>query len=1460
MSFYNGIADPSPLLVGLHNIPPPTSPHYRYHAHPTPRIGTYNICGYSARTPGARYVERRRKLLANMTAAMKNVDAFGIQETKLQTPEVRAHFKRDWYVFRNPCYKWEWCTESNAFVRVMIAAGGTDMYVRISFAHNFRLKHTIVVQGYAHYVTFEPRKRILPSRPYFSKTFQILNVYLPVGSAKKPVLRRLRAHPMSADYIFAAGDWNVRTLEGDSSTGKASPSGEIRLLNQAMADHGLEEVFHPAKTKISKHEVPHASRLDKHYSTHNQAEREVMIATVVLPPHPSEPGRDPTSPSDHFPVAVSYLPHDHVRRGKFTIPRHVVRHPSFAEDVSREWEARVETDDPTEELLQLEILMTTTARRIMSEQTQETEGRLEATTLALSAYKSVLDDPLSFADIASRCERNSRLRDTLGMTDSAEGLREALEGYIHQTTHHVVEERSPYQKTRSTYERRAHSYAPAAAVTGRDYHTNIRACVGSRNYLTHLVNKDGNRTQDPEEMARELKSTWEPIWEGSPAGTEAIDCYLRSYEKRIASPIPEVTIDDVIAEVLRPRSSCPGPNGIPFLAYAVLCDIAAPILLAVIQHLMAGGAPKSRFNWCRAFFLPKDTTFTAKATRPIVASNTANRIVANIIRRILEPHILPLLHKNQTGFVRGRLIDEHIRFFNEKYYSALYTRYSGLYPGPGLSYEYPNPKKPKEKLWWSQDDCPEPPSLEGRRDYHILFLDFAKAFDSVSRDYLMALLERIGIPESYRNVVWALYHNVKAEPSVGGKVDVLIDMIDGLKQGCPMSTLFYILALDPLIEDLSKLPDLDERAFADDTAMGVTKLRALAPAFPLIDCWTEVSRCRANIKKTKILSTSPERVTLDYILPYSWRGVTYADRYVYLGVLMGNSVDATMIMEAALNKFDARLGSYMPARNRFSLANRVKIANTYLIPVFSYLFRFFLATVFTVTRIERGLRAWLIKGNCTNLDRLRAPTHQVGLRQPLVNHVQLNQAALLRDCPALPPLDESHVGSYSLLMGDHKIRAAERYRDQVGEDFATMERQAVHTELLAHTDPRPLKRLLALRDTRERRHRKQGRPSRQLSVTEEVGFLVANSMALPKALTEQLRNHLFDITHSLLFTGRRTRDYTDDQSCRLCGYWDESVAHLFVTCPVAWTARDTLALSHDTTAIKLSGHLRGATIEHYELQRKMAPDRATALLSFSLAVWRTRWSYSNGELPPNANTAASQVISKCLSFYKHSRGYRRRDRSMEKEMFGRLLNTLPPGLHVYTDGSSYGNPGPAGSGFCVKDHAGLTTHCETHHLAHETNNFAEVDGIARAVAYLLEPGTTVPPGPIFMFVDNRQAIRVAMGRLSPPWCLSEAKAIRGSIRRLATGRRLHIYWVPGHAGVPGNDLADVLAKLGAAGVDFSGASAPDFTRPPPEEPPKAPAGRKVCLHCEKVAQEALGSRKKRGGAAAEAEAASPCRP
>jgi ribonuclease HI len=61
-------------------------------------------------------------------------------------------------------------------------------------------------------------------------------------------------------------------------------------------------------------------------------------------------------------------------------------------------------------------------------------------------------------------------------------------------------------------------------------------------------------------------------------------------------------------------------------------------------------------------------------------------------------------------------------------------------------------------------------------------------------------------------------------------------------------------------------------------------------------------------------------------------------------------------------------------------------------------------------------------------------------------------------------------------------------------------------------------------------------------------------------------------------------------------------------------------------------------------------------------------------------------------------------------------------LIAYTDGGARGNPGPAGYGVVIKDESGRKVAALSEYLGHQTNNFAEYQGLIAALEYALERG------------------------------------------------------------------------------------------------------------------------------------------
>ena len=89
------------------------------------------------------------------------------------------------------------------------------------------------------------------------------------------------------------------------------------------------------------------------------------------------------------------------------------------------------------------------------------------------------------------------------------------------------------------------------------------------------------------------------------------------------------------------------------------------------------------------------------------------------------------------------------------------------------------------------------------------------------------------------------------------------------------------------------------------------------------------------------------------------------------------------------------------------------------------------------------------------------------------------------------------------------------------------------------------------------------------------------------------------------------------------------------------------------------------------------------------------------------------------------------------------LHEKPPTHHLvaYTDGGARGNPGPSGYGVVIKDESGRKVAALSEYLGHQTNNFAEYQGLIAALEYSLKHG----PKALKVISDSELLVRQIKG-------------------------------------------------------------------------------------------------------------------
>jgi ribonuclease HI len=98
-------------------------------------------------------------------------------------------------------------------------------------------------------------------------------------------------------------------------------------------------------------------------------------------------------------------------------------------------------------------------------------------------------------------------------------------------------------------------------------------------------------------------------------------------------------------------------------------------------------------------------------------------------------------------------------------------------------------------------------------------------------------------------------------------------------------------------------------------------------------------------------------------------------------------------------------------------------------------------------------------------------------------------------------------------------------------------------------------------------------------------------------------------------------------------------------------------------------------------------------------------------------------------------------RAGTRSLFESHDNPPPHYLIAYSDGGARGNPGPAGYGVVIKDESGRKLAALSQYLGHQTNNFAEYQGLIAALEYTLQHG----PKALKLISDSELLVRQVKG-------------------------------------------------------------------------------------------------------------------
>ena len=193
----------------------------------------------------------------------------------------------------------------------------------------------------------------------------------------------------------------------------------------------------------------------------------------------------------------------------------------------------------------------------------------------------------------------------------------------------------------------------------------------------------------------------------------------------------------------------------------------------------------------------------------------------------------------------------------------------------------------------------------------ILSLDYEKAFDTLSTKAILKALYHFGFGETFINWIKIILFERKSCIKNGGYLSDFFVMHRGVRQGCPISPILFILTVEIFAKYIRnnetikgiKIPGSPEaikiRIYADDTSLFLSDLIDYREILSKIKEFSEATGLKLNKMKSNamFISDTKQNNTIK-------NGIKFVNRMKILGIIFSNECSSQDIKENYTEKID----------------------------------------------------------------------------------------------------------------------------------------------------------------------------------------------------------------------------------------------------------------------------------------------------------------------------------------------------------------------------------------------------------------------------------------------------------------------------------------------------------------------------------------------------------------------------